>query len=1273
MITTFINPSEFNPLKTFVFTDEETCKLGNKNKDKKNWDEKTKKKLRKKINLNTLTSFKTLPEVSEVFGGDDIFKEMEEALEKPKTVTLSKQEFVPMEKGIEFVNYPIKDADGLFELWNAISYVSGVPIYALSLFYIDESGFNFFHKVYIKGELQNLDIKKWWKNNNLIRGFPVSIEFDQFHEDVRIVSLETLRLYEIFPKNRYLYAMDLRELINQIPSQSITALINDSHQRKMIYRGFISIFFPQLPEKGFEVLLKREDSLLDVYPNIHPSKKVLKNIKLWREKIFNSSSTKQHKEAVVTDIEYRSENYNLFIDLRNLFDYISLGKYKKSTIIASSLKFYPSIGEPLSYGKKYTFAVGEQNINQINSFFENTPKQPKVRFLVKSINPEYIIFEINDNGRIMITSKWLETDRIKIQESKKLLIQSIKFLFDEIKDNKDKIFPYGGDISFDIEPKWRFSTIHYFNINPSTNLMKEIDKILDEGINTKMLFPREHPQSTISAFTIFWGMNLKPNIDISNLNEFQHLLSSSSDLAWRRTFYGRSGSLVMRSNDVKMEIGFVNEIEISFIVELLSKITKVASINLPKKQETNTQKRLRRLQERDPLLFSSEFLKQGYSILCQGERQPEILTKEELDQNKKKAVKFWNYTEDKEMYYVCPSPKFPYLGFRPKMHKKGLCLPCCRQKPILPNSRNYEDYKKCMEEVGNIVEDIEKPKYIYDSIHILNYGRELKFGRIGYPPPILEELLPKTKEKFYLKGCEQNSTVVPLYGYFSSIATALEFTIDDLLQFINEILEDESFNLEETYKYLGNGIAEEFRDSKSLLKAFYLSFGNENAFNEFSIGGKISYKWILILKELIEMGLEISIVRLIVEDDDINMDLTKNNLYDKIIILVQTQYGIYPLINNDMMIFEEDDDLYKAIKSILKNYGEEEHIGEKLSKEAIKTAEKLDMELEFKQALQNGEIYALIFKYKKSEKRVIFNVPNHPLTDDSPVKFGAISIRRKYPAKDFYNFIKNMNKEFLEMIKKVRLSMLHGKCIGFSIPNLYFFHDPEDKNKVLEMIPSKVDDEIIFTEDPAKINIAIDMAGERAEMPLSPSKQEKKEKIIWDLYSYPMLIAFLGNFFKKEKNEEMRKLVKQSIMIKPTYKAINQIEQILEDESDKMIIIQLLRNHNWKEVKKLIDKISFSFDSFTLKKLRKIAKNLNEESFQKIKKFIKKHVHIVKVKSSFNHKKMYLTQKELEEYSILFTYDLANNIIPDSFFLQYPSLLNLHKFIKRKNELLFVI
>jgi len=224
---------------------------------------------------------------------------------------------------------------------------------------------------------------------------------------------------------------------------------------------------------------------------------------------------------------------------------------------------------------------------------------------------------------------------------------------------------------------------------------------------------------------------------------------------------GRLVTFTHRTTDVKIEVQGIKETEFKYfyhyIISFLFNSEKIVhSKGQPKEEVTipsikpgakvNT---LRLLKARDPEAFI--FKKFGsdvvYSRICQKDHQPIPFSPDEVKmlpaEERGRAVKFWNYTTETDMYYLCRRGKFPYLNFITGQHPKNYCLACCKKTPAYtmttgrPQNKKDRMYKSCIDTHEYVEQDEESGT----SRYVMIYGKDLYVGRIGKLPDTIQQYL----------------------------------------------------------------------------------------------------------------------------------------------------------------------------------------------------------------------------------------------------------------------------------------------------------------------------------------------------------------------------------------------------------------------------------------------------------------------------------------------------------------------------------------------------
>ncbi len=311
---------------------------------------------------------------------------------------------------------------------------------------------------------------------------------------------------------------------------------------------------------------------------------------------------------------------------------------------------------------------------------------------------------------------------------------------------------------------------------------KELQKYVDAGIFNSSI---EKDEEKKFKSTYYFSKGTKP--------EYQSLLSLGGDFndysytsdpkmyqKWYKLIAGRQFVVNNRLSDMKIELDNVTEAEYELFVLFFKGLAGV--LMKQPKVISSSKMRLKKLKEYDPVLFDLKMhgSKLLYSKLCQQKFQPLIFSQEEIEAlpkaQKEKMVKYWNFTVEQPVYYLCDNPRIPYLHFRLNKHPLGFCLPCCKITPVEKTKRKMELFQACLERRN--VEHINSKTQRY----VIAYGKVMEPKRIGSLPSHFTKYFglnfPGEEKDFYLLGVDQDiSGVLAVYGYYLQ-KTAKEVLLD---------------------------------------------------------------------------------------------------------------------------------------------------------------------------------------------------------------------------------------------------------------------------------------------------------------------------------------------------------------------------------------------------------------------------------------------------------------------------------------------------------------
>ncbi len=378
---------------------------------------------------------------------------------------------------------------------------------------------------------------------------------------------------------------------------------------------------------------------------------------------------------------------------------------------------------------------------------------------------KYVIFVLYDNGKYLVRSLWNEDEKMDFQKIQQILESSTKPLIDAINAMGRLVFASAEHLSYISAGNSEFTELslsifwkktmplHFFN-QIMENLKKE----------TKSQIMVESESETGNEFKLLKGVvgydlsQLDKYISVSNY--YKYLSDATVKQKWMFLFdQGRLVTMSHRTTDVKVEIQGIKENEFKYFYHYIISFLYQSEKLLQGKGRTDVSiikpgvkiNTLKLLKARDPEAFI--FKKFGsdavYSRICQKEHQPIPFSPDEVKmlpaEEQERAVKFWNYTTETDMYYLCRRGKFPYLNFITGQHPKNYCLACCKKTPAYSSDVGEKDahnkkeriHKQCMETHTYTEQEEESGT----SRYVMIYGKDLYIGRIGKLPDTIQQYL----------------------------------------------------------------------------------------------------------------------------------------------------------------------------------------------------------------------------------------------------------------------------------------------------------------------------------------------------------------------------------------------------------------------------------------------------------------------------------------------------------------------------------------------------
>lgn len=626
------------------------------------------------------------------------------------------------------------------------------------------------------------------------------------------------------------------------------------------------------------------------------------------------------------------------VNVRNVFDWIPATRSVPALIARIPPEAMEDWGgrgrRDYIVTKTHVSAESPRIASQLQRFLDRPPRRPGVAYAIvrdearpgdrdrprsQSAQPQFVYLTIYDDGRYAIESSWREDDRVGFKAVVRQLSDAAQPVIEAINAMGAAALPIGGTLETPAAASKGISS--RASIGSLTVSAFWPHALTTEGFREMKARWREYEKAGIvgirglqqaGAYTFLFRKGITkydpramervvtqragpPSAGRQVVtNHYAYLTDPATAQRWQHVYAGRLVRVYHRTTDLRIEMVGVDMDEFRRI-QLYVFVFLDSLVNGPNKllrgvvqpgQARPTEGRLRSLQERDPDLYDLKKFDEGatvYSVLCQGDRQPEMVTPEEAERVAAKKtskqstdlVKYWNFTEGRPTYYRCPSKRFPHLSFRAGEHPLGYCLPCCKKTKALPGSKAQAINRSCLQNRLDADEASEDPLSV--SRHVLSYGKAVPVGRISHVPRILSDGLfydtIANPFAFRLIGVTQQTPTLPDAGYFYAVASALSLEADELVR----DLADTAVALRESYRSLAEGGAVAFASAEDLAAAivgtFLFDLPAEEAlrFSPFGPGGPAARSWRNIIGDLVNIRYDVDVVEFVDEAGDGNV------------------------------------------------------------------------------------------------------------------------------------------------------------------------------------------------------------------------------------------------------------------------------------------------------------------------------------------------------------------------------------------------------------------
>ena len=686
-----------------------------------------------------------------------------------------------------------------------------------------------------------------------IEGIPINIEYYNNKNSLKIEAYDNFKLlrtyYSKYGVTSY-NLVDINTFIINKREKLWEIFKNDEYQKDLFYFSFIYLYWPMITLEVFTVYIKHRTKWIEYFPELHPNisnlkKKFVKEYDITDQyDILNEEKNKKKRKLIenqtrisitasIISILKVKDSKEPTINLRNIFDYFDLDQYVdfcKCIILYNGKKIIMKKAfnkNPLATNEQI-FSVFHPAYNKIvlNSILFRIRINPK-----KTTQSLYL--NLFHNGNYIIMASWQEDLEYGFDEIYSVTESLINPVIKKINNMGLKVLYYEDDKLCLMNKKIaKFTEISFsiiWNSTISNNQFSLITDIINEFIEAGILKTVLGTDINILEYYFSKGMHCFDPLRIEKSaiikNYYEYLSNGIIQQKWNIIFNKtRITKIQHRLNSVKIEIIgvqipeyeiFLMYMNILFYLYMnkcsklkqgcearTTKMEKYSSFDERIKRKTLTDNK-----HQDPELYNSKKLYKTdfiYSRICQKPYQPIILSMEEYNdpnylskEQKSRAVKFWNFTNQIPVYYLSINPKYKYIKFTTNKHPKNYCIPCSKKTPVV---KNKNDLKRIIHEtcLKDHIWTQEKKTITEKSRYIMSYGKDIEINRLSrLPEKSLEPLFFDTYSTageldrecvigsevgYYLYGIQQNLPNISKIGYIFCLSHALGYTIEKLLE-----------------------------------------------------------------------------------------------------------------------------------------------------------------------------------------------------------------------------------------------------------------------------------------------------------------------------------------------------------------------------------------------------------------------------------------------------------------------------------------------------------
>lgn len=1201
----------------------------------------------RKLKSHFGAKWKALLNIKSVHGGDlaDLDMDEEITLDEINAIASIKkdielEEMQPIQqkaksesriKNVYIYDQELFPHDNLLELKKKISLVTKIPIYKQHIWYeYSHKRFNIMYNIYLNKKAVQISFLKTVFNDDKkkleqIENIPIAINFYNAKKLLSVKAYDTFTILEEITSLGVsdFYLVDLDEFVDYSILKKL-----DSNEIEIVYYGFIILFWPMFSYSAWVDYTHNPTSFEKIYPdlalNYETNKRRFdkeKELTTEAQNLFTFKNLKKARDDIeqyiyigitYATVQVLSMYVTNVVNIRNLFDKLVLGE----TIISCKCSLLHN-GQKIICNKVY------KNNDIINV---NIP----LRALVLRIKTKINILDlyIFPDGNYSIKAKWPEEELYDFDNVFDEIARQINPIIDTVNGFGNYVINSNASLERLTKKNAKFSEVYvsliyrkdvkYQDFKALENILKEYEA---GGV---ILLNQLSPASNTLEYYFSKGMykfdakRVEKHFILDNYYNF--LTNAIVKSKWQQlfTFY-RNTTFQYRHGDIKISIEGIKETEFAifymYIVNIFYKINtqykKYASNVIHHIQQ---KRNIKSLKQQDPVLYDFKKLYNSpivYSKICQKPYQPNILNEDDYaklsDKEKKRVVKYWNFTTNTPANYFCPNTKYPYIQFTIKKHPKDYCIPCCKKKEITSDDNRIKQliYSAC---ITDHKYHMEKTNIIQDTRYIMNYGKFVTPGRIcNLPENSIESLLyenfsesttgiePQCEEqnRYYIYGIEQHMKNTRFVGFVNSLLLALDISLKDLFTTISQAVRKDPSK----FKILMSGeITRYFYSPKDMLETIHDAFFNSLFTKEMPINDifiDLAYYYLNILTiTFIDQSDQFENIKLLIDSKIATTSQILNPNYKTLLVVKKGKYYNPIFYLNALVffraklittkLFTHSDDVLKIIqKTVL--YNETHKHSSDIRKADITLSvvhlfidSAVNKHYTITAYFINNSNLCYVIELKRNKKPLYVPIKMSPyvISDEIDMiyecfvttKFSTDLALLNEFIKEFNNWIavESESKGFLlsDAQKNLPLERRVEPIYSYiTVDNWLLLSNPYSKGpeKVIGFAHNNINyyHSPISKETATKLHKApyqqllyhpdeVNLAFCKSQKPMLDNRIKNITRNIYDYHLYELLLLEFTEIFNKEKNVQLRHKIKKQILGTIDASSIDTINKIAE-------------------------------------------------------------------------------------------------------------------------------